>query len=409
MLCTYGSDFYYNHTFAKKDRANIVNEDLTESLIDYCAADGQFLLFLHDCEMSRAKHTIHREKGKEVSYLEAFKKIVLYQHSNNNHCYAEMEHVGSYCDVKYLIGLQSEDSVISKQIKDSIKEIYSTKYVAKANDILLKEKGVDQTKTLFKAPFVFKINDTKHKELLFFKILKLEPVDFSKKTGKPSLGKSFKEEHKGNNVVKLFTALDKANKIKSTYVTAFIKALSTADGKTGFLHANFGFFDVLTGRANSSKPSFQQIPEHGDLAKIIKRIFIAPKGQLIVKLDYSAHENRCVAIAASDDVLASVFQTGRDLRKKFHLTSILKYIKEIFYKGDVHKLNAERFFKVAIENVADALRQATKAIIFGIVYGSSAKSIAVKLQSNELDSLNEQIKSIDLEIKTLEKQLESSL
>lgn len=386
VACTYEQDFYYNHTFAKTERANIVSESLSKPIIEYASYDTQIIYAMHDKQLLRAKKTVHREKGKDISYLEDFKKIVIYQHSNNNHCYSEMEHAGTYCDVKYLLSLQSEDSPVSQQIKNSLKAIYETKYVKKANNILLKEKGVDPKKTVFKAPFVFTLTgkgNKEHKELLFFKVLKLKPVDFGKKSGKPSLGKKFKEYHKDNAVVKLFNALEKANKIKSTYVTAFIKALNKKDGKDGYLRAMFGFFDVLTGRANSSKPSFQQIPEHGpkdktqlNLAKLIKRIFIAPKGHLIIKLDYSAHEVRCWSIASFDEVLAEVFRVGRNLRKKLYKTGNIKLLKDIFYKGDVHKINAAFFFAVAIEAVDKILRQATKAVAFGAIYGKSIKSMA---------------------------------
>ncbi len=398
VLCTYGDDFYYTHTFAKADRKNIVNVDLDKSLIVYCANDTGKTFYIHNCQQIRSKNTYHSIKGKEISYLKDFRRVVGFQHSNNNHCYAEMEHAGSFCDVKYLLSLQSENSDISKAIKNSANEIYQTKYAQKANKILLQEKGVDPKATIFKPPFVFSLRNTKHKELLFFDVLKLKAVSWSKKTKKPSLGKAFKAFHKDNLVVKLFNALEKANKIKSTYVTAFIKALSKADGKDSFLRASFGFFDVLTGRANSSKPSFQQIPEHGDLAKIIKRIFITPEFQLLIKLDYSAHEVRCMAIMAFDEVLANVFRIGREFRIKLFKTGLVKYIKDIFYKGDSHKMSSAFFFNVAIEAVTKALRNATKALIFGLIYGSSPKSIGDKLKISELDDLMKELLKLDKEI-----------
>lgn len=383
MLCTYGEDFYYSHTFAKSERDKIVSEDLSKPIIEYCAYDTQGIFWMHNAQHRRAKYTVHTEKGKSISYLKDFRKVVGYQHSNNNHDYSEMEHAGTFCDIKYLVSLQGEDSPVSKQIKDSQRAIYETKYVKKANVKLLKAKGIDAEKTIFRAPFVFSLNKAAHKEMLFFDILKLKPVTFSKKTGEPSLGKLFKQHYAEHPVVKLFNLLEKANKIKSTYVTAFIKALSNADGKDGYLRALFGFFDVLTGRANSSKPSFQQIPEHGpkdktqlNLAKLIKRIFIAPKGHLIIKLDYSAHEVRCWSILSFDEVLAKVFQVGRDLRKKYATTGDLSLLKDLFYKGDVHKINAAFFFNVAIEAVDKILRQATKAVAFGAIYGKSINSMA---------------------------------
>jgi len=386
VLCTYGCDFYYTHKFAKADRVTIVSENLTKPILQYAAMDTISIFAMHDAQLLRAKNTLHVEHGKTISYLKDFRKMVIYQHSNNNHCYAEMEHAGSFIDVKYLLSLQSEDSPVSQQIKTNIKAIYETDAAKKTNKYLLKEKGIDPKRTMFKAPFVFTLTgkgNKQHKELLFFKTLRLAPVDFGKKSGKPSLGKKFKEHYKDHKIVKLFNSLEKANKIKSTYVTAFIKALSKADGKDSFLRAMFGFFDVLTGRANSSKPSFQQIPEHGpkdktqlNLAKLIKRMFIAPKGHLLIKLDYSAHEVRCWSIASFDDALAAVFQVGRDLRVKLNRTGKIKLLKEIFFKGDVHKINAAFFFAVAIEAVDGILRQATKAVAFGAIYGKSIKSMA---------------------------------
>lgn len=154
----------------------------------------------------------------------------------------------------------------------------------------------------------------------------------------------------------------------------------------------------------------QQIPSHGNLAKIIKRIFIAKEGFILVEFDFSAHEVRCWANASGDRKLAESFRTGLKLRqklrtlKKLTLKSIRKIKKQIEDKGDIHSNNYQFFFGRSPRNKDE--RQGIKAVVFGVIYGKGPGSLAIDInpptKKMKIDALNKQIKEIDNQIAELE-------
>ena len=237
-------------------------------------------------------------------------------------------------------------------------------------------------------PWVFNIGKPAHKIKLFFTIMGLKALALGKK-GDPKLDKLFKAEYKDNPIVSMLNDLEKLKKLKSSYVDAFAKQLNGPDGKTdNRLRPSYGFFKVVSGRGNSEKPSLQQVPSRGPNAKYIKKMFAPQKGWLIVKMDYSAHEVRGWSIISKDKVLAEVFAVGRRLRQKYFKSGNKKYALDILMKGDVHKLNAEYFFKVPIKEITKELRQMVKAVVFGVIYGKSYRTLAVDIKKTEEFSKN---------------------
>lgn len=179
---------------------------------------------------------------------------------------------------------------------------------------------------------------------------------------------------------------------------------------------------------NSKDPNLQNIPSRGPLAKPVKRLFITRPGCLICKNDYSAHEVREWANEAGDKKLASSFYEGmryrQDMRRHayeepetaFEWSKIkaekgwydikgadaadrkntiikklkhkgVKYLAQVEYdievKGDVHRLNCVRFFKITVFEVTDDQRQDIKKVVFGVIYGKGAASLAIELKKDE--------------------------
>ncbi len=58
-------------------------------------------------------------------------------------------------------------------------------------------------------------------------------------------------------------------------------------------------------------------------------------------------------------------------------------------KGDLHLLNIHRFFGRWVEK-SDPLRDSIKMVVFGTIYGKSARSLAKDIQTNVLDKLNDE-------------------
>jgi DNA polymerase-1 len=132
---------------------------------------------------------------------------------------------------------------------------------------------------------------------------------------------------------------------------------------------------VVTGRLASFDPNLQQVPSRGELVKIIKRMFVAKKGYLSIRFDYSAHEVRLWSIIAVDTVLAEAFKVGMELRKEWIQNPTPEIMEALKKKGDLHIQNVHRFFGIWIEK-NNPLRDAVKSVIFGILYGKSVKTLA---------------------------------
>lgn len=378
IFCTYGNDFYYSHSFSKSDRVTIVSEDLRPEVIEYAGMDAQALWAIHDMQHIRAKKEVYYEDGKKHTFLKDFKNMMLFQMPNNIHDFASMELRGLYVSKKRLRELKERNGVFHKLLTEAKKEIYQTKEAKKANKFLLEQAGVSTKNVIYK-PWFLDIDKELDKKALFVTTMGLE-VELSKKTGEPKFDKAFKERHKENPVVAKFEEYGKAKHIKASFVDAFARALDKGDGKlTGRIIPEFGFFRIVTGRSNSQKPSLQQIPEHGSLASAIKSMFVAEEGCFVIKLDYSAHEVRCWAITSNDTVLGELFLVGRKLRQKLFKTNKSKYLKALEEKGDPHKINASFFFVIPIKKVDDPLRQATKGVVFGAIYGRAAATLAKQL------------------------------
>jgi hypothetical protein len=153
----------------------------------------------------------------------------------------------------------------------------------------------------------------------------------------------------------------------------------------------------VTGRLASFGPNLQQIPSRGKLAKIIKRMFVADKGYMLLRYDYSAHEVRIWSIASGDMVLAESFRVGQKLRQQYIAAKTdeerATIKKELKQKGDLHIQNVFRFFGKWVDK-DDPLRDAIKAIIFGVLYGKSADTLGVDTKQSDLGKFKGEISKL---------------
>jgi DNA polymerase-1 len=119
---------------------------------------------------------------------------------------------------------------------------------------------------------------------------------------------------------------------------------------TGRLHTNFIIAGARTGRFSARGPNLQQMPKRREAG--FRKIFAAPKGQLVMALDYSQIELRAVAELISDWL-------GTD--------SILR---QSFAAGvDAHTATAMSMTgKRSPHDVTDEERQLAKPCNFGLLY-----------------------------------------
>lgn len=140
--------------------------------------------------------------------------------------------------------------------------------------------------------------------------------------------------------------LRKYNKYMDTYVQGILDVMN----RDGRVHCTFNLHGTETGRLSCSEPNMQNIPR----LKLIKNLFIAPKGYKLVQFDYSQAELRVLAWLSQDDYLRDSYRDGKDL-----------------HDAMAHKIFGENFTKEQ--------RVQAKTVNFGVPYGRGPGSMKAKL------------------------------
>ncbi|MBL9054478.1 MAG: DNA polymerase I, partial [Tabrizicola sp.] len=99
-------------------------------------------------------------------------------------------------------------------------------------------------------------------------------------------------------------------KLKSTYTDALQEAINP---DTGRVHTSYSIAGANTGRLASTDPNLQNIPVRTEEGRRIREAFVAPKGRLLVSLDYSQIELRILAHIADIPELRRAFEDGIDI------------------------------------------------------------------------------------------------
>lgn len=394
VFCSYGNDFYFRpSSFTKEDRATTGSVDpSTKDFLQYAAMDVCSLMGIKRCQIARAAH----EEIAGKSYKPYFIRHMIHQMSDTAHTISHMNNDGSHVDRKYLRHLLSAESPLRAELRRSQGELKVYKEVKEANKRLVKDSGF-KAGSLFgnkgTGKWIFNLNKAVHKQTLFINVLGLEPLKYTK-TKSPQLDKEFINHYKDTNkIVGLFGEYQALSKLMSTYVKGTYKKIaSNMDAMTDAC-IRASYFLVDTSRLGSQKPNLQQIPSRGKLAKIIKRMFIAQKGYLLLHFDYSAHEIRVWSIISGDKVLAEAFRIGQKLRQQFIQDPSDANRKAIKEKGDLHIQNVLRFFGKLVDK-DHPLRDAVKAVVFGLLYGKAAETLGTDTKKGDLDALKAKISAL---------------
>lgn len=143
------------------------------------------------------------------------------------------------------------------------------------------------------------------------------------------------------------------SKLLSTYV----EKLPELVGDDGRLHATFLQTGTVTGRMGCENPNLQNIPIKTEYGRRIRSAFTAPKGSVLVAIDYSQIELRIAAGLSGDPKLTAAFK----------------------HNEDIHAAVASRVFGVLPENVDKEMRRRAKVINFGILYGMGVNALRANL------------------------------
>lgn len=103
----------------------------------------------------------------------------------------------------------------------------------------------------------------------------------------------------------------KAEKILSTFIPAFEKAISKGDNVV-WLHGSFNLGGTVSGRLSSSNPNLQNIPALSIYAKLIKECFVGPEGWLFCGADFNSLEDYISALTTKDPNKLKVYLDGYD-------------------------------------------------------------------------------------------------
>ena len=144
-------------------------------------------------------------------------------------------------------------------------------------------------------------------------------------------------------------------KLKSTYTDALQDHINP---ETGRVHTSYSLVGAVTGRLSSTDPNLQNIPIRTEEGRRIREAFIAPRGKVIVSLDYSQIELRILAHVAGIPALKQAFRDGHD----------------------IHAMTASEMFNVPLDQMTPDIRRQAKAINFGVIYGISGFGLARNLR-----------------------------
>ncbi|HJS74816.1 MAG TPA: DNA polymerase I, partial [Vicinamibacteria bacterium] len=136
------------------------------------------------------------------------------------------------------------------------------------------------------------------------------------------------------------------SKLKGTYIDVLP---SLVQPRTGRLHTTFHQTVAATGRLSSSDPNLQNIPIRSDLARRLRRAFVAAPGKKLLSADYSQIELRVLAHLSQDPTLIEAFRAGED----------------------IHDRTARQVFGDSALSAPEKRRRA-KIINFSIIYGKTA-------------------------------------
>lgn len=239
----------------------------------------------------------------------------------------EMESTGVNIDTDVLGGLSRE---VDKKLKKLIASIYEM------------------------AGCEFNINSPKQLGEILFNRLKLTVVKKTK-TGVSTDEEVLTKLSRDHELPKILLEYRQLSKLKTTYIDALPELI---DKKTGKVHSSFDQTGTETGRLSSSNPNLQNIPVKTELGRRIRQAFIPSKDfDWILSADYSQIELRILAHLCEDEALIRAFEKGLD----------------------IHRHTASLIFGVEEKDVTDEMRDNTKRVNFGIIYGMSSYGLAKDL------------------------------
>lgn len=182
-------------------------------------------------------------------------------------------------------------------------------------------------------------------------------------TAEPHL-ETLRKLHPVPNLILTYREYDK---LKTTYVEGLWNRQ-----RNNRIHTQFNNCQTATGRYSSSDPNLQNIPNpyKSEVGKLIRQLFIASPGNVLVRADYSQFELRILAHLSQDPYLIDSYRKGLDIHSA--VTCLLFKIPIQVFKPDSDKEHKKK-------------RTLVKNINFGLIYGMTAQKLFAMAKSASMD------------------------
>lgn len=185
--------------------------------------------------------------------------------------------------------------------------------------------------------------------------------------------KMFEGSKRAGELIKNVKEYTLAKKTLATYVKGFLDYLDPVTEKFYPTYMLFrGLFEdksdttgTNTGRTSLFGPALQQLPKHTLWSKKLRSCFTAPKGMVILNVDFSEGELRLIADRSGDPVMIAAYQKGLSLHA-ITAARLLETPLEEYMK--LKEVNNELY-----ENI----RRNAKVVNFGLPYGMSSFGLRV--------------------------------
>lgn len=336
------------------------SSDTKRSLIDYAARDASTTL--------RCAYRINQQLGKDKYLLNYYAKLA---HPVAVKVLYEIEKNGILFDID---GLGSAKAQIAEELRSEesrFLKLLPRKLVAKHTEWgeKFKRNGCALSRKAFISDVFFSSDG-----------FGLKPSEFTSTgaaaTSRKVLERLMDDLDPNSRVYEALISYRSWSLLNKLYTT-YLKGFETAVKRDGRLHTHISKITTATGRTSSSSPNLQNIPKRDkNIAKIIRRLLIAPRGRILVAADYSQQELRWIAHRSRDPEFIAVYRNDEDI----HLRTALALLK------------AQNNTNPTADEIKRA-RLYAKSINFGMVYGMQARKFrnyardeyAIKLSLDEAE------------------------
>lgn len=192
-----------------------------------------------------------------------------------------------------------------------------SKFCIARDYITTHSKWKTKTKALVEYKFEFNPLSPAQVSELLYEYIGLPILDYTDKKNPSTKGdalKKLKNHTQDNEVKNLLNAIIDF-KLATKILSSFIPALENNypdDLGNHYIFGNFNLGGTVSGRLSSSNPNLQNIPSGSTYAKIIKNCFVAPKGKLMVGLDFNSLEDYISALTTKDPNKLKVYEQSFD-------------------------------------------------------------------------------------------------